>query len=416
MRTPLAVPAIAAFLASASVPIYIHLPRYAAELGIGLGTIGTILLALRALDFVQDPFLGRMIDRFPNMRPMFAMLAFLGMGFGFLIAFVLQPDIFGLVFGLALVFTAYSLGTILFYGQGAEVVGTQGQAAHLQFAGRREMGALVGIVLAAIAPGLLGASFGTLQGYVIFGLLLAIGAVVIWRLSRAFWVPITVETTEDVTAGQTWRALKHPRVVQLLMIAMFNALPVAVTSTLFLFFVEDRMQLPDLAGLFLVLFFLTAGISAPFWSKLASRFGARQVLVFAMCLAIAAFVGAYVLPVGAAWRFGLISALSGAALGADMVILPAVFATALVKERVPTGIAFGLWSFSAKISLALSAAIVLPILQGAGFTPAGPNTPEALRSLNLLYAVFPCALKVLALILVARLPDEQGEAVVFTFN
>ena len=114
------------------------------------------------------------------------------------------------------------------------------------------------------------------------------------------------------------------------------------------------------------------------------------------------------LPVGAAWRFGLISALSGAALGADMVILPAVFATALVKERVPTGIAFGLWSFSAKISLALSAAIVLPILQGAGFTPAGPNTPEALRSLNLLYAVFPCALKVLALILVARLPDEQG--------
>lgn len=68
----------------------------------------------------------------------------------------------------------------------------------------------------------------------------------------------------------------------------------------------------------------------------------------------------------------------------------------------------GLWSFSAKISLALSAAIVLPILQGAVFTPAGPNTPEALRSLNLLYAVFPCALKVFALILVARLPDEQG--------
>lgn len=408
MRAHYTVPAIAAFFASASVPIYIHLPRYAAELGIGLGTIGTILLGLRALDFVQDPFLGRMIDRFPAKRPFFAMIAFLGMGLGFLIAFVLQPDIFGLVVGLALIFTAYSLGTILFYGQGAEVVGAQGQAAHLQFSGKREMGALAGIVLAAIAPGLFGAYFGTLHGYLIFGLLLAASAVVIWRSSATFWVPITVENTEGVTTGQTWRALRHPRVVQLLLIAMFNALPVAVTSTLFLFFVEDRLQLPDLAGLFLVLFFVTAGVSAPFWSKLAARFGPRRVLVFAMCLAIVAFVGAYALPFGAAWRFGLISALSGAALGADMVILPAVFATALVKERVPTGIAFGLWSFSAKISLALSAAIVLPILQASGFEPAGENGPEAVRALNLLYAVFPCGLKVLALILVARLPDDEG--------
>jgi Na+/melibiose symporter-like transporter len=56
------------------------------------------------------------------------------------------------------------------------------------------------------------------------------------------------------------------------------------------------------------------------------------------------------------------------------------------------------------MALALAAAIVLPALQYAGFTPSGPNTADALKSLNFLYAVLPCALKLLALAFVARLP------------
>lgn len=406
MRHKLAVPAIAAFLASAGVPIYIHLPRYAAELGISLGAIGAILLGLRMLDFVQDPLLGRLIDRFPQKRRLFALIAFAGMGLGFLIAFVLQPTTLGLVIGLVLVFTAYSLGTILFYGQGAAVVGSDDTNAHLAFAGLRETGALVGIVIAAIAPGVLGAMFGPLQGYALFGLILVIASILIWWGSGAFWTPVVAQAQES----QPLRQLLRPQIVQLLLIALLNALPVAVTSTLFLFFVEDRLQLPDFAGLFLVLFFVTAGITARMWSRLAARFGARRVLVVAMSLSIVAFIGAYALPVGAAWRFGLISAVSGAALGADMVILPALFATALMREGVSTGIAFGVWSFAAKISLAVSAAIVLPLLQVAGFEPAGVNDARALNALNLLYAVFPCVLKVLALLLVSRLPDAPKGA------
>ena len=42
MRKQLTVPAVAAFLAPASMPLYIHIPCFAAELGIGFGTIGVI--------------------------------------------------------------------------------------------------------------------------------------------------------------------------------------------------------------------------------------------------------------------------------------------------------------------------------------------------------------------------------------
>ncbi|KJZ18672.1 hypothetical protein TW80_14020 [Loktanella sp. S4079] len=402
------VPLIAAFLASAGIPLYIHLPSFAAELGIGLGTVGYLLFGLRALDFVQDPLLGRLVDRFPTYRSYFVSGAFVGMGVGFWIAFVMQPNIFGLVLGLVLVFTAYSLGTILFYGQGAAIVGAGTDSAHLRFAGRRETGALVGIVVAAILPGVLGGFYGVRQGYAIFGVVLAAAAIAIWLFSRSFWTPLATGRQES----QSFRGLLQPRVLQLLLIALLNALPVAITSTLFLFFVEDRLVLGDYAGLFLVLFFLTAGMSAPFWSWASARFGARQVLLCAMSLAIVSFIGAYSLPVGAAWQFGLICAASGAALGADMVILPALFANVLMKQGIATGMGFGVWAFAAKISLALAAAIVLPVLQSSGFSPKGPNTAEALQRLNFLYALLPCGLKALAMVFVAQLPRDKKHPLV----
>ena len=117
-----------------------------------------------------------------------------------------------------------------------------------------------------------------------------------------------------------------------------------------------------------------------------------------MSLAILSFISAFALAVEAAWRFGFISAISVSALGADMVILPALFAAVPVKQGVATGIGFGVWAFAAKISLALAAAIVLPVLQYSGFQPGGANTQEAVRSLNVLNAMLPCVLKLFALV------------------
>ncbi|OZA15727.1 MAG: hypothetical protein B7Y02_03670 [Rhodobacterales bacterium 17-64-5] len=75
---------------------------------------------------------------------------------------------------------------------------------------------------------------------------------------------------------------------------------------------------------------------------------------------------------------------------------------------MPAGTAFGVWSFAQKISLALAAALVLPALQAFGFAPGQPNSGAALHVLTLAYAVLPCALKLLALALVARLKTGQA--------
>ena len=393
----------ALMLAAAGLPLYIHLPAYASgELGMSLGALGGLLIGLRVLDFVQDPLLGRMVDSFPNARALFAALALLGLGLGFALVFTFLPaagQLFWLILGLALLFTAHSLGSILFYGQSTALAG--GEAGLVKLAAYREGGSLVGVLLAALAPTLFAAAGAGGGGYPAFGLGLAAMAGAVWLLTRRLW-----QITGPATSPMQLSALKSVGGVQLLWIALINSLPVALTSTLFLFFVQDKLGLDALAGPLLMLFFLAAALSVPLWSALVRRHGARRILPLAMTLAIVSFMGAALLPEGAALPFALICLASGAALGADMVILPVLFSTALARAGLSAGAAFGLWSFAGKLSLALAAALALPALQLAGYTPNAVNTPQALTTLTLAYAVIPCIIKIAAIILVARLPQE----------
>lgn len=395
----------AMLLAAAGLPLYIHLPRFAtAELGLSLSTVGVILIGIRLLDFLQDPLIGRAIDHWKQAGQTFAWIAALGMAAGFLMLFSLPPMIateIWLTLSLILVFSAYSVGSILFYGQSAAIAGSAAPRDMYRLAAFREAGMITGIILAAIAPVVLAGMTGG-SGYVAFGYVLAVGAILIALQTRSLW-----QQTATPEATLTLSALKSSGGMQLLVLAFVNSLPVAITSTLFLFFVEDALLLPDLSGPFLILFFLAAGLSVPLWSRLVTAHGARRVLIPAMTLAIISFVGASLLPAGAAWGFAAICLASGAALGADMVILPALFATRLARAGLQAGQAFGVWSFAAKSSLALAALALLPALELSGFTPGGANSAKALTTLTFAYAILPCLLKLLAIGMVLKLPQEE---------
>ena len=385
---------VAGFLACAGLPLYIHLPRFASEIGLPLSTIGLLLLGLRLMDFAQDPLLGWLVERHGDRRATWAAVAILMLGAAFAAVFTLGPGLPGLIVALVAVFTAYSLGTILFYSQGVALAGDSGDAAHFRLAGWREAGTVAGIVSAAALP--------ILAGYAALGLAVAVAAPLIWLLSRDVWqAPV-----RPSRAAPSFRALIRGSALRLMILALLNALPVAMTSTLFLFFVEDRLGLGPYAGGYLVLFFLSAGLSAPLWSQLAARFGARPVLLPAMILAVVAFAWTALLPSGAALGFGVICGLSGIALGADMVILPALFAATLARAHLPAALGFGAWAFAAKLALALAAGLTLPLLDWSGYTPGAANDDAALSTLNIAYAVVPLFLKLLAIWMVARLSDE----------
>ncbi|WP_170545844.1 MFS transporter [Ruegeria arenilitoris] len=394
----------ALMLAAAGIPLYIHLPRFAAvNLGIGLGVIGTVLLVIRIVDLVQDPLIGWAIDRWPGAQMLFAAAAAIGLASGF-------PLLFGLPEGasttvlvsvLVLLFSAYSLGTILLYGRSATLAKQADAKELMTLAAWREGGQLTGVILAASAPALFVAFGANAQGYPAFGVFLSLLAVLTLILTIPMWrrTPITGQ-------GLSFAGLGQAGALRLLFLALVNSLPVAITSTLFLFFVEDRLQLPGKAGPLLILFFLSAGASVPLWAKLSNRIGPKQTLMIAMPLSIAGFIGAATLSAGNLTGFAVICLTSGAALGADMVVLPAMFSVVLTRAGLNASAAFGIWSFAGKLGLALAAFFTLPLLERSGFTPGQANSAEALRTLNLAYAVLPCILKLGAFGLVLTLPTE----------
>ncbi len=147
------------------------------------------------------------------------------------------------------------------------------------------------------------------------------------------------------------RGLAQAGALRLLLLALVNALPVAITSTLFLFFVEDKLQVQGMAGPFLILLFLCAGINVPAWAWLNHRIGLRSVPLIAMPLAVAGFVGAAFLDPGSVPAVAAVCVTSGATLGADMVIVPAMFSAALTQAGISASQAFGLWFFAGKLAL-----------------------------------------------------------------
>lgn len=398
----------AAMLAAAGLPIYIHAPKfYVDEYGVSLAALGAVLFGLRLLDVIQDPALGWLSRRLQDHRRIAVAFGGALMALSMVALFAITPPIAPIAwFALTLagLFSGFSFLTISFYAQGVTKAEALGEGGHIRLAAWRETGGLVGVSLAAVAPVALGAFVGS--PFALFAGIF-VGLVVIalagmhgeWRrggrMSEPGFRPI----------------LSDPLARRLLIIALLNATPVAVTSTLFLFFVESRLEAPGWEGPLLLLFFLAAAASAPIWGRVAATIGAKRALLVGMALAILSFAGAAFLGAGDAALFAVICIASGAALGADMTLLPAIFAARLEEVSPDAAEGFGLWSFVSKFTLAFAAVTLLPLLELRGFEPGATLLPEtALTTLTIMYAVVPCGLKLIAMALLATtsLDDVQS--------
>ncbi|MGV6890269.1 MFS transporter [Rhodophyticola sp. SM2404] len=398
----------AAMLASAGLPIYIHAPKfYLDEYGLGLTALAGVLFVLRLFDLVQDPILGWLAQVARTWRRPMVGGAVLLLGASMIGLFAVTPPIAPIWwFALTLtgLFSSFSFLTICFYAEGVQTAAGLGKDGHFRLAAWRETGALIGVCVASVAPVALAFTGYPFAAFALgFAVLCGFG----WWLMRAEW------GQGDIGAsGGFGVVLRDFVALRLLLIALVNAAPVAVSSTLFLFYVESVLGAAGWEGPLLLLFFLAAAASAPLWSKVAARFGARPTLLGAMASAILSF--GYVLTLGAGdtAAFALVCLISGMALGADLTLLPAIFARRMAQIAPQASEAFGLWNFVSKFTLAFAAVTLLPALDAVGFEAGGTNTDEALNRLTYLYALVPCLLKLvaIALLIATPLPENRGEA------
>ena len=396
--------AIAATLAFAGLPLYIHTPRfYAEEMGTSLTVLGVIILAARAIDSVQDPIIGRLADYFRRYRKVWAIIAGSMLSFGILLLFA--PPEWGeplprLIIGLLAAFTGFSALQIVLYDHGlaqAEKI----SGGYTKIALWREVGGLIGICFAAATPAILGVMFGGTAGFVGYIIFLSFLIIIALSAMHRQWI----------TSGQSYLtnglidALKVEGVGSILLFGFMNALPTAVTSTLFLFFVSDVIVAKAHAGPMLIVFFAAAAVAAAFWARIANRYGCKFTLIMGMSLSIPAFIWAWLLGPGDVFPFYVIVVASGATLGADMTLAPAMLAS---RIKGGGGQVFSIWTFLQKLALTVAAGLVLPLLAIAGYEP-GSTDQGGLAMLSLAYALVPCGLKLIAIPVLWKFVDDIGE-------
>jgi GPH family glycoside/pentoside/hexuronide:cation symporter len=155
-------------------------------------------------------------------------------------------------------------------------------AGHLKLAGWRETGALLGVCAAAAAP-----TFWRGTG------------VALRRVSRSGSPLCLVALRPDARPMGTVRRIHAPTgfreilsdsvTRRLLLIALMNAAPVAVSSTVFLFFVGSVLDAEGWEGGLLILYFLAAAGRSRSGPASRALSGSVRSLLVAMALAIATF-------------------------------------------------------------------------------------------------------------------------------
>ena len=384
-------------LAFAGLPIYLHAPDfYAVTLQISLATLGSVLLALRLIDAVQDPFIGSLSDRFHRHRGVIVALGAVMLGTGFWMLFhpVTQAPVLWFAMSVLICTTGFSIVSINFQTMGG--LWLTSAAERTRITASREAVGLIGLLFAAVTPPLLAELSGRQAAFHWLALgYLPLLAIAFWFLLR--WMRTT--SFENPTRGQHnigWKLLFKDRWRALFFGFLFlNTFASAVPAVLVLFFIRDRLGAEAYTGLFLLIYFLAGALSMPFWTRLARKFGKLRAWQMSLAAAVFTFCWAIFLSQGDLIAYALVCGLSGLALGADLALPPAILADHIEADQRQKEASrlFAVMAFMSKSALAIATGLALPLLGLFGYHPNIDMTAELNVVLSLTYAGLPCLFK-----------------------
>ncbi len=408
-------------LAMAALPVYVQIPAYyTTQLGLPLASTGLVLFFARIVDTMQDPFLGKIIDKRKQAMASWFIFASLLLAIAFyglwrppfaIGSSDTNANLLLVWLGVMLIvaYTAHSMINIAYLSWGARLTNTTSNSVSnsasststlLGGAAWREGLGLVGVIFASLIPSFIMQGFPTqmnagLSYYALgFSVLLALGVIALLR-GAPKWQKHTLDTAVSLREALSNKKFRH-----LLPIYFINSVSVSIPATLSLFFINDRLQAPHLAGYFLASYFIAGALGLPIWIFLAKRIGTILAWKLGMAIAIMSFIGAAFLASGNTAAYMLVCIASGLALGADLALPPVLLAEIIPKTQAPASY-YGVWTLLAKLALALSG-LALPLLSLLAYQPGQSiNT----GGLVLLYAALPCILKLFAMRSLHRYPS-----------
>lgn len=417
-------------LALFGVPVFVHIPKFYADVvGAPLEGLGIAILLTRVLDGVLDPLVGAWSDRvrtrWGRRRP-FLVAAALPLGIG--AAGLFAPTLTGadavwwFAAAMSASFVAWTAVQVPHAALGAELTFDHHQRTTL-FAVRDGLwmaGTLVAAAAPAVTRSLMWSEDGPPDERAVFRTLgVAYAALLIvlplWCAWSTREPPAPDHPLPMHPPGRLLRdALANGPYRTLLAAYAVAALGGALPGTLLFFYVDYVLGAPEWGDAFLALYFLSGFACLPGWAWVARRTGKKRAFVIATGMSVAVFGSAVLLGRGDAPWFAAITVLSGAGFGASLTLPSSMLADTLDYDELLTGerregLFMGLWGITMKGSAALGAGVALPLIGWAGYVAGSPPLPAAVLAIRLLYCAIPCLCYAAALGIVWRYPIDEQE-------
>lgn len=394
-------------VAAFQLPFVILVPKfYADNVGLSLTAVGVIIAIVRLMDALLDPMVGYLADTTRvkwGRRRTWCAVAAIPTTVGAFFVFNPFPNVaesnsvfWGAWFFiwsmmLSVGYTAISLSHLSW---GAEV--------SLNYYGRnrifaaREVLAVIGTLVATALPWIL----SRLGFHGDATVLIVLSALVVVSLPLFVIVMVTFVPEPPHVHQQHhnfFEGLKglwaNEHFMRLLGAYALGNMGNAVPATLLLYFARDYVHAgEDAQRFFLLLYFLCGVLSTPIWMRLSRATSKHRAWCTAMLVACAGFIwtpfiGYDFLGSWSPYAFGVIMAIAGVSVGADLMLPVSMQAdvidvdTARTGEQ-HTGFYFASWALANKIALSIALGFGFVALGLAGFDKGGdhPKPPVAISA------------------------------------
>lgn len=413
-------------IAALTTPLTFYLPPfYATQMGLGLTTVGTLLMLARFWDLFTDPLMGSLSDKFPSRFgrrrhwmvlsiPILIVSAFLVMFPQWFVGTEATPGY--LLGSLFLLYVGLTLLTVSHLAWGAELSSDYHERSRIQ--GWREFAHLSAMTTVLLIPAVLEQTGHALSAslkmesmgwYVIILTPIAIlASVFLVGENPARHIP-TIGLRRSLGA-----LFANRYMVRILIADLFIALPSAVRASIFIFYINAVIQAPEWAAVIMLSYFAAGPLAVPLWLKIARKMPKHRAAGLGVFLHV--IVSAcYLIPgEGDALLFAALFFSSGLVYAGVPFLLRAMTADVIDYDELKTGqdragLYYSMITTTMKVGSALGIGLGYPLLDWVGFDPDGANDPAQLNGLRYVFAFVPVfsELLVVALLITFPLNEEK---------
>ncbi|MCO4090457.1 MAG: MFS transporter [Sphingorhabdus sp.] len=390
------------------LPIAIYLaPLYSGQMQLALQLIGISLILARLSDFITDPMIGIISDRWrPKIgrRRVWLIFGSVTMMAGVYLLFRPSPgiDITYFLAAVALVYLGYTMLLLPYHAWAAEL--SEDYHVRTRISSVSQAFSIAGLITSTLIPAYVQMQPGMTSADVMSALSVVIITLLPLCAALAFFFVPEPEAPIRKAPFSITKALKmlgsNRAFLQVTVLVLVATVGEVFRQTITVFFARDVVGVPNI-GVIYFLYFLAALLVVPGWVWLAKRIEKHRALALALVIVAATNALMFFVPKGGVYVFTALFILKGACYGAVLMLPHAMIADTADIDTADTldrqqGLFYAVTAMVQKMGYAAGSGLPLLLLGSVGYVSAGESRAEPLLALTISYSVIPAVLVLIA--------------------